>query len=412
MKKTIYLFLSLWIVQAITATAVAQCTSYPSVTVPAGFSFDLRTMFVDKTDDIVASPSSIDTLLDFCDSTDINHIILYNVHTIISSSDTNDDDDLYALISQAHQAGLTVSSVVSSTAKAHDVVNWHDTMGLAADSGFDGLLYEFEYWVSTTNYEGWGSKAQAFSKEFEPSLIEIDSICHARSMTCESYIGNDNDTSHLAGIYLNSDRIYVHYYRDSPYDHSSCNIFNFKSTRLNGLGDVGQSRNQNVPILLLYNSRSSYMKGWLENHTGSLSWKEMAAEPAMAWMHFTDGYEDNKGQSGYDYLDHLDVKGFCWYRYSNLREASSSHLKRSIQWNSETSVTSFKLYPNPASDWVNVQLPDEQSVRQVVLVDVAGRSTVLPFQANRVDLEGISAGTYALIVTTDHEPLVARIIIR
>lgn len=411
MKNTIYLLLSFWIALAPLAETMAQCTSYPSVTIPTGFSFDLRTMFVDKTDDIIASAADVDTLLDFCDSTDINHIILYNVHSIISSSSTSDDDDLYDLISQAHQAGLTVSSVVSSTAKAHDVVNWHDTMGLAADSGFDGLLYEFEYWVSTTNFEGWGSKAQAFSQEFEPSLIEIDSICNARSMTCESYIGNDNDTSRLASIYLNSDRIYVHYYRDSPYDHSSCNIFNFKSTRLNGLGDAGESRNVNVPILLLYNSRSSYMKGWMENHTGSLSWSEIAAEPAMAWMHHTDGYEDNKGQSGYDYLDHIDVKGFCWYRYSDLREASSSHMKHG-DWNWEASETPFHFYPNPARDWITIQLPNEQSIQKVMLVDAAGRSNVLPIHTNRVNLEGIPAGIYTLLVSTSHEQHVGRVVLR
>jgi len=59
----------------------------------------------------------------------------------------------------------------------------------------------------------------------------------------------------------------------------------------------------------------------------------------------------------------------------------------------------FKLYPNPAASWVQLQLPASATAREITLVDAVGRVVRrAPLAAGveriRLDLTGISAGVY------------------
>ena len=62
-------------------------------------------------------------------------------------------------------------------------------------------------------------------------------------------------------------------------------------------------------------------------------------------------------------------------------------------------ASGFKLYPNPAASWVQLQLPASATAREITLVDAVGRVVRrAPLAAGveriRLDLTGISAGVY------------------
>jgi hypothetical protein len=63
--------------------------------------------------------------------------------------------------------------------------------------------------------------------------------------------------------------------------------------------------------------------------------------------------------------------------------------------------SALRLYPNPAGDWVQVALPEELETGSMELLDFQGRIVQrLMGQERRIDLSGLPAGVYTLLVRT------------
>ncbi|MBN8678035.1 MAG: hypothetical protein J0M29_07400 [Chitinophagales bacterium] len=66
---------------------------------------------------------------------------------------------------------------------------------------------------------------------------------------------------------------------------------------------------------------------------------------------------------------------------------------------SEVGAIALHVYPNPASEWVQVQLPDQVQATRLELLDPQGRMVQhWPGQERRLDFSGIPAGAYTLLV--------------
>lgn len=66
---------------------------------------------------------------------------------------------------------------------------------------------------------------------------------------------------------------------------------------------------------------------------------------------------------------------------------------------SEVGTIALHVYPNPASEWVQVQLPDQVQATRLELLDAQGRIIQhWPGQERRLDLSSIPAGAYTLLV--------------
>jgi hypothetical protein len=80
---------------------------------------------------------------------------------------------------------------------------------------------------------------------------------------------------------------------------------------------------------------------------------------------------------------------------------------------SENKLLSFEMYPNPASDVLNIQLPSGTDKAEVGVYDYTGRlvsSKTISSNDSSLDVQNISRGIYILRVTTDTKIGVQRFI--
>ena len=86
-----------------------------------------------------------------------------------------------------------------------------------------------------------------------------------------------------------------------------------------------------------------------------------------------------------------------------------------------TNITELSIFPNPATDFVNVRLTSKQEGRlQITVVDMNGRTVIAPIsfavEANDVrqhtiDLSRLEFGVYFLSVQRDGHNTMERIVI-
>ena len=67
---------------------------------------------------------------------------------------------------------------------------------------------------------------------------------------------------------------------------------------------------------------------------------------------------------------------------------------------SETNSNQFILYPNPASDYIRIQLTDMQSeIASVKIYDYQGRMVSdVKIQENQIGIQSLSAGNYMMVL--------------
>lgn len=68
-------------------------------------------------------------------------------------------------------------------------------------------------------------------------------------------------------------------------------------------------------------------------------------------------------------------------------------------------IKGSKIYPNPANDFVTIELPDSIYGADVLVFDMQGRKvkeTTISLENNRVDLAGLNSGSYILNIKTEN----------
>lgn len=72
--------------------------------------------------------------------------------------------------------------------------------------------------------------------------------------------------------------------------------------------------------------------------------------------------------------------------------------------------TSIKLYPNPTTDFVNIQIQEGRSIKEVAIYNVTGKQVSVQ-RTNNLDLRSLPAGTYILKASfADGEKLIRKVI--
>lgn len=73
---------------------------------------------------------------------------------------------------------------------------------------------------------------------------------------------------------------------------------------------------------------------------------------------------------------------------------------------SENKLLSFKMFPNPASDLVNIQLPAGSDKAEVSIFDYTGRlmkSKIITLNDSKLDVNNLSNGMYLIRVTSNNK---------
>lgn len=77
---------------------------------------------------------------------------------------------------------------------------------------------------------------------------------------------------------------------------------------------------------------------------------------------------------------------------------------------------SFTVAPNPSASFVDLELPSDFSVKQIVVTDLSGRIQDIKLQdeinKKRIDLENVNSGVYILKITTSNNQIIESKIIK
>jgi len=78
----------------------------------------------------------------------------------------------------------------------------------------------------------------------------------------------------------------------------------------------------------------------------------------------------------------------------------------------QDNVLNFNIFPNPAKEYFEVELPDYESF-EIQVSDIMGRSIfIIPSTTNeKIDISGIQNGTYMVIVRVNDKKFIRKLII-
>ena len=67
----------------------------------------------------------------------------------------------------------------------------------------------------------------------------------------------------------------------------------------------------------------------------------------------------------------------------------------------ETLITTVTVFPNPTTDFLNINIPNLYDVESIILYDVSGKEIFnIPNRVRSLDISDLSSGTYLLKVKT------------
>lgn len=373
----------------------------------------IRAMYVSKADDIINKTPPLtfgevngDVLLNWADGHNFNYLILYGISGELNTNEAAFTPKLAAFIKKAHEEydikiSINVASHNSAT-RLEDYLN--SAVVLADDAGrLDAIHYEAEYWNGASGIvfdDGTGD-------DYESQLAAIYNLCQTNEVDCETYIGNpthgpdagswnpnpadpDNIQGQLEIDYINqkTDRIYVAYYKSTPFSPSG-NAFQSKKYRFGFL----QNSAYQSDIVVLFNSNNSSpdpnMYAWLNGQPGI--WQAKWPRPYNIWMNCHNGYDDH-GTAG---TDNVNVQGYCWYRFQNLRNLTlwATHVVSPKEMAAHDEIT---IYPNPADQQLYIQMPIDSEVNAMRILNVAGEIVKELDHAPQIDVDELMPGTYFL----------------
>lgn len=275
-----------------------------SVKISFAQSTDVRGIYISNINDIIASNSRTDSLLNYLKAYRFNYITLYSLQKINWSS-TTEKNRLANFIKRA-RTDYGIRQVGASSEKytffTSNILTYNNSRTDSLER-FNVLNFEFEFWIPSrinTYYcnsyltpNGYSCDTSgAFEYSFR-QFRKIDSLCRAKNLISEIYIGWPT-TGQLQQIASVADRILVHAYRPSDAD-----LYARSRNRLIGLASI----NRRVKVIPIFSSEPDFMKSWLT--TNSIT------QPYRTYVQ--DFHNDTGGFKNY-----IDLEGYQWYVYSEM----------------------------------------------------------------------------------------------
>ncbi len=107
----------------------------------------------------------------------------------------------------------------------------------------------------------------------------------------------------------------------------------------------------------------------------------------------------------YSFTDREPYKGVNYYRLKIVDLDGSFELSNIRSLAFEGRPAKLKLYPNPASDYLQVVSESRENISKAEMFDTNGRLALVDTQmksGKRLDIKGLAAGTYVLRITLDN----------
>ncbi len=343
----------------------------------------IRGMYVDGFSSILGNTQQEDSLLNYAQDNNFNYLALYDlwpVHVAHNLTNTGSSAILANFIQKAKQQYniLQIGAIGENYFFFNNVINVYNQQHSNPLQKFDVYNVEFEFWntatVSSGNYycttylqPGSYSCDTAGAFAYYKTLInQVDSLANANGVISELYVGWFNQGQAIT-IGNSIDRILLH-----DYINNYSGIYSYVKTRLQYLA----ARNILTPVIPIFSAEPSFMGPWLN------------ANPiAQAYTDLANGLANETGT----WKQYIDLKGYQWFAYSFM---PPSPVLTSLN---ETTIEKAKLYPNPATNSITIQL-NESSDYKVTLYNLFGQkvheSEYMQTEMINIAIHHLSAGTY------------------
>lgn len=91
---------------------------------------------------------------------------------------------------------------------------------------------------------------------------------------------------------------------------------------------------------------------------------------------------------------------------------ASTQTLGTLEPSSKSTLESIKIYPNPAKDFINIELPDSKAKDfKFEITDFEGRSLFKTSNESKVNISRLENGAYVGIIKSDHQTVVRKIIV-
>ncbi len=294
-------------------------------------------LYVNNFDEIVGNTTKETELLEYAQANGFNYLLLYKLHTIHTTMFLIDDivqsAPLANFIENAklNYGILKVAAVGEKNSSFDKIKTYNSFFPAGSFKRFDVFNLEFEYW-NTSKVNPGGYYCDTYLDGTYPCTIDgafdfyIDQLSMLKAygaennILIETYIGKLYviTNAQIAQLVQNTDRILVHYYRQSDVYNgddadpsNDYSIYQYQTghpDRIQQLAtNVGAAGNT-VTVMPIFSSRVAHMYAWLATHP--------LTQPYDTYLNGIDGFNDQVGA----WKSQVNFDGYVWYRYTELLE--------------------------------------------------------------------------------------------
>ncbi len=287
----------------------------------------------DSSSIILGDSLAEEQLFDYAQNCGFNYLILYGLAAVPLGSNPEALNALRSFIGRAHvNYGIKIGCVGQSSKffeRIHEKYQTHELV--TAEERIDSYNLEFEFWKSfhsdiylgyyCENYlqpNGYSCDSIGAFQFAMDELNKIDSLASLLAnpalfsppsiIETEIYIGwiNEIHAQQLAVKMENGiiDRILGAVYQPAL-PNGDLELYNFyhQTRRLSFLG-LQNSSISFLPIFAVKENAGFHLRDWLDT-IGSLP---------LVWEHYSEEFMKDTNQ----YTEHINLKGYVWYNYSNI----------------------------------------------------------------------------------------------
>jgi len=283
-------------------------------------------LYVNDFKNIIGVPSAETELLNYAQANGFNYLILYNLsyihNNIFQIDNINSSQPLANFIANAktNYGILQVAAVGEKNSSFDKIKTYNSFYPSNPEKRFDVFNLEFEYWNDSktqpggyycTTYlqpNGYSCDRAGAFDFYKDQLMLMHAYGASNNIISETYIGSI-DQNEANGIAQNTDRILVHYYRQSDVYNNGNSIYQYPSSQPDRISMLGQ--NNSVNIMPIFSARPNHMQNWLLQ-------PNPLSKPYDTWQNGQNGFNSQTGA----WVSNVSLKGYVWYRYTDLLNIS------------------------------------------------------------------------------------------
>jgi len=328
---------------------------------------NVKGLYVNGFNSILGNQSREDSLLRFAENNGFNYLTLYEVHLVHNANsliNLSSAQTFANFISKAKtQFGIIQIGVAAENYWFFsNVIALYNQQHTALTEKVDIYNFEFEFWIPTsvesdayycTTYLQPNSlncdTAGAF-QFYKKNLHQIDSLANANGQMSEAYFGFFNAGQGNQIVQTGVDRVLLSIYLPTS-NYSASYQYNYVKPRLQNLA----SSQTEIKVLPIYSAEPSFMQSWVVSN----SFFEPFTTLNNSLQAETEGWKN-----------YINLEGIQWFAYSFLPK---KNLDLSVDDNQTLKISNCKIFPNPSSEFLQIQMVNDQNEAHFSLYDLGGK---------------------------------------